>query len=289
VAASWALRRGFEQLDQTAAALCTLCGYVLQAGSDGQAARLAEAWDSIHQAASGLLAQVDESGLHHAACDLWETYCGVFVYTNAAFSRALSLAAECAGLAERPNLRDSWREAAARLKAATLDLFNGQYFPRGFRQDGELDEVVDSSTLGLCEPWRLLSPSLPDERRMIVFNLRALEQRLLQPLGDGQGLRRFEGDVYLGGVVGCVNTLWLAQVYLRLAVAEQADNPEGATELRDRALQYIHVCLQRATPAGLLPELIGLQPDTPYWAAPHAWASALLVRCALLLEEFATG
>ncbi|NPV49525.1 MAG: hypothetical protein HPY69_21480 [Armatimonadetes bacterium] len=285
VAASWALRRGFEQLDQTAAALCSLCGHVLSGPNDERPQRVAEYWEAIQRAASALAAQVDDRGLHHHACDLWETYCGIFVYTNAAFARALSLAAECAGLAERPRLQQQWSETAARLKAGTLELFNGTYFPRGMRQDGEVDDVVDSSTLGLCEPWRLLSPSHPEERAMALSNLREIERRLLQPLGDGHGLRRFEGDVYLGGVVGCVNTLWLAQVYLRLAVAEQAENPAEAASFRGRALDYIRVCLSRATPTGLLPELIGLQPDTPYWAAPHAWASALLVRCALLLDE----
>lgn len=285
VAASWALRRGFEQLDQTAAALCSVCSYVLSATNSERAQRLADCWESIQWAASGLEGQVDGSGLHHYACDLWETYCGVFAYTNAAFARALSLAAECAGLAERPQLQQQWADAAARLKAATVKLYTGVYFPRGLRQDGELDDVVDSSTLGLCEPWRLLSPSHPDERAMIVSNLREIERRLLQPLAGGEGLRRFEGDVYLGGVVGCVNTLWLAQVYLRLALTAQAKDRAEAAAFRDRAVGHIRVCLSRATPTGLLPELIGLQPDTPYWAAPHAWASALLIRCALLLDE----
>jgi GH15 family glucan-1,4-alpha-glucosidase len=54
---------------------------------------------------------------------------------------------------------------------------------------------------------------------------------------------------------------------------------------RDRAVEYLRLCLARTTPTGLLPELIGLQPDTPYWAAPHAWASALMVRCVHLLDD----
>lgn len=287
VAASWALRRGFEQLDQTAAALCSLCAYILEAEADEQHHRLSEYWESLSHAAAGLLAQVDDTGLHHHACDLWETYCGVFVYTNAAFARALDLAAQCAKLAHRPNLHRRWQQAAVKLKAAAVELYNGEFFPRGLRQDGALDDVVDSSTLGLCEPWKLLSPHHPEERQRLLSNLRAIEARLLQQLPEGLGLRRFEGDGYLGGVVGCVNTLWLAQVYLTLAVAEQAEDPREAASFRDRALAYVRVCLQRATPTGLLPELIGLQPDTPYWAAPHAWASALLVRCALLLGEMA--
>ena len=91
--------------------------------------------------------------------------------------------------------------------------------------------------------------------------------------------------MYLGGVVGCVNSLWGAQLYLRLTRAEQGNDPAQAKAWRDRALELIHLSLARATGTGLLPELIGLQRDTPYWAVPHAWASALLVRCVLLLEE----
>ena len=285
VAASWALRQGFEQLDQTAAALLSICNFVANSDDAHRAQRLRDYWDNIEQAAIGLAAQVDDNGLHHNACDLWETYCGVFLYTNAAFASALSAAATCARLAERTGLADEWQHTSDRLKQACKDLYNGTYFPRGFKENGVLDDAVDTSSFGLVEPWRLLSPHDPQERRMILSNLQEIEHHLAWPLDGYLGLRRFEGDVYLGGVVGCVNSLWGAQIYLRLARAEQGDNPTQAAAWRDRALELIHLCLARATCTGLLPELIGLQPDTPYWAIPHAWASALLVRCVLLLEE----
>jgi GH15 family glucan-1,4-alpha-glucosidase len=164
-------------------------------------------------------------------------------------------------------------------------MYNGVYFPRGLNAAGDLDDAMDTANLGLVEPWRVLSPHDPRDRKMILSNLQEMERRLRQPLGAYVGLRRFEGDVYLGGVVGCVNTLWAAQVYLRLAAAEQSDKPEAAADFRERAVAYLRLCLSRATATGLLPELIGLQPDTPYWAVPHAWASALMVRCAHLLDE----
>lgn len=287
VAASWALRQGFEQLDQTAAALLSICNFVNESDDAHRAQRLKDYWDHIEAAATGLAAQVDDNGLHRNACDLWETYCGVFLYTNAAFARAFEAAADCARLAERHALAEEWQHTSDRLKQACKDLYNGTYFPRGFKENGVLDDAVDTSSLGLVEPWRVLSPHDPEERRMILSNLAEIERRLAQPLDGFVGLRRFEGDVYLGGVVGCVNSLWGAQIYLRLAKAEQGDNPTEAKAWRERALELIHLALHRATPTGLLPELIGLQPDTPYWAIPHAWASALLVRCTLLLEETA--
>ncbi len=175
------------------------------------------------------------------------------------------------------------------MNSATLAEFNGHYFPRGYRSDGEPDQVMDSSTLGLVEPWALLSPADPHHRKMILSNLHEIEHRLGEPLPGGLGIRRFEGDAYLGGVVGCVNTLWTAQVYLQLAVAQKAASPAEAQSWRDQALSYIRLALSRATVTGLLPELIGLQPDTPYWAAPHGWASGLLVRCAVLLDQYETA
>ncbi|MEN6402241.1 MAG: glycoside hydrolase family 15 protein, partial [Armatimonadia bacterium] len=324
VAASWALRTGFEQLDQTAAALVSICHYITSAPQEQRSQRLTEYWEAIERGARGLQEEVDERGLHRHACDLWETYCGIFVYTNAAFARAFVSAAACARLADRQQLAEEWQHVAGRLKEACKNLYNGVYFPRGFKESGALDDAVDTSSLGLAEPWCVLSPHDPQERHMILTNLQEIERRLRQPvpaqypppyltrgvsaLSDSTdprsaglavsaphvspasaasemiGLRRFEGDVYLDGVVGCVNTLWAAQIYLRLAQAEQGDKPDEARDFRNRAIDYIRLSLARATPTGLLPELIGLQPDTPYWAIPHGWASSLMVHCLHLLD-----
>jgi len=285
VAASWALREGFEQLDQTAAALISLCELILHAEAERQPQLLREYWESIERAARGLQANVDERGWHQLACDLWETHCGVFIYTNAAFARAFARAAQCAQLAERSGLAQQWRQIAAQMAHACKNMFNGVYFPRGLNMWGEMDATMDSSTLGLIEPWRVLSPHHPEERKMILSHLQEMERRLLQPLGEYMGLRRYEGDMYLGGAVGGVNTLWMALVYLRLAEAEQNDKPAEARQFREKAKQYLRFCIRHTTPTGLFAEMIGLQPDTPYWAAPHAWASALFVRCALGLDK----
>ena len=117
---------------------------------------------------------------------------------------------------------------------------------------------------------------------MIESNLAIIQERLTAQLNDGKGIRRYEGDGYLGGAIGCVNTLWTAWVGLHLAQAYA--NSSRCEEYRQQAMEYIHFALEYATPTGLLPELIGTQPDTPYWAAPHSWASALLVECVLALD-----
>ena len=284
IAPSWSLREDFHQIDQSAAALIAICRYVLSLPADTQEAALQAKWPVMQRAASALAEMVDERGLHKAACDLWETYCGVFVYSNAAIYAALRDAAACAQIGGHTEAGSYWSSLAAKVRAATIDLYNGEYFPRGLHGAGQIDEVVDSSTLGLCEPFALLSVEEPDEREMIESNLAVIQQRLSVELPDGIGIRRYEGDGYLGGVVGAVNTLWAALVCLRLAESYHDEDNEKSNHYRDQAVDYINFCLAHTTPTGLLPELIGLQPDVPYWAAPHSWASALLVECILGLD-----
>jgi len=101
----------------------------------------------------------------------------------------------------------------------------------------------------------------------------------------GPAIRRYDGDAYLGGTAGCVNTLWAALVRLGLALSSLADEPAEAERLAAGALDYVHTCLHHATGAGCLPELMTAA-EYPYWAAPHAWASALLVKCVLVYDEW---
>ncbi len=284
IAPSWSLREDFHQIDQSAAALIGICRYILSLPTGRQKDELDNRWSTVQSAASALAQMVDESGLHKAACDLWETYCGTFAYSNAAIYAALRDAAACAQIGGRAEPASYWSSLAAKIRQATVDLYNGEYFPRGLREAGHTDTVVDSSTLGLCEPFALLSVDDPDERQMIESNLATIQQRLSVALPDGVGIRRYEGDGYLGGVIGAVNTLWTALICLRLAEAYQGEDTDKFSHYRQQAIDYINFCLARTTPTGLLPELIGLNPDIPYWAAPHAWASGLLVECILALD-----
>ena len=284
IAPSWSLREDFHQIDQSAAALLAICRHIQSLSKDAQQAALRARWPTIQRAAVALAQMVDERGLHKNACDLWETYCGVFVYSNAAVYAALREAAACAEIGGHTDQASCWSSLAAKMRQATVDLYNGEYFPRGLHPSGHVDTVVDSSTLGLCEPFALLSVDEPDERQMIESNLAVIQQRLGVSLDDGVGIRRYEGDGYLGGVIGAVNTLWAALVSLQLAKAYQDEATKKSNHYRHQAVEYIKFCLAHTTPTGLLPELIGLNPDIPYWAAPHAWASGLLVECVLAVD-----
>jgi GH15 family glucan-1,4-alpha-glucosidase len=273
VASSWALRDDFLQLDETSSALLLLCR--AGAAGDGQPdARLVEA---IRAGAAALLARLSPEGYHASACDLWETYAGTFAYTQASVAAALR---ESAALLER--LGDpqaaAIRAAADMARKAALSFYRGGYFLRG-RMDGRLDTTADSSTLGLVEPFGVLDLRNPAHWEMARSNLLVIERRLGFDYPDGRGIRRYEGDPYLGGAVGAVNTLWAALVCYRLAETA-ADTAERKT-LTGRAELYLRTVLARTTPAGLLPELLPNLPGVPYWAAPHAWASGLVVKCAL--------
>jgi len=203
-------------------------------------------WPAIEKAAEALTARVTPDGWHLPACDLWETYCGAFAYSNAAVSAGLRQAAVAAQIGGCRDLSERWAAAAEATRQATISSFNGSYFPR---------------------------------------TVEVIESRLGQRLDGGRGIRRYEGDCYLGGVIGCVNTLWLALVLLKVSRSYRQEDPARAEAARQRAACYVDFCLEHATPTGLLPELIGTADDTPYWAAPHSWASGLLVECVLEMDE----
>ncbi len=284
IAASWSLRDGFRQLDQSAAALLSICRWAL-ADAQQRQRRIADTYPIIQAAAGALSGLVDERGYHAPACDLWETFEGIFAYTNAAFAVSLQAAADCARLAGDTALAREWSALAVRAKRAALALFAGDHFARGLFSTGQTDNTIDSATFGLVEPFTIIDLNDPAQRCMALDNVATIEAALGCEIEGGPAIRRYQGDAYLGGAAGCVNTLWAAVVKLQLALASLADEPAAAAELADGALAYVRTCLHHATPAGCLPELMAAA-DFPYWAAPHAWASALLVKAVLAYDQW---
>jgi GH15 family glucan-1,4-alpha-glucosidase len=286
LASSWSLREDFLQVDQTAAAVIALCSEAAEAGRTGATETPTERWPSVKRGADALAGMVGSDGWHTFACDLWETYCGTFVYTNAAIYAALRGAAEVAALTGDEARAEAWLSVCRGMKAAVVAVHDGAHFPRGVLADARPDLAVDSSTLGVSEPFGLLSVGVPEERHLIETNLATVEERLRYTMPDGStGIRRYEGDGYLGGVIGCVNTLWFALVTLQVANSYAQQDARRAADLRTKAEGYLEFCLAHATPTGLLPELIGIYPEYPYWAAPHSWASGLMVKCLLELGK----
>lgn len=285
LASSWSLREDFLQIDQTAAAVIALAQGARDSCRRGGGAVPADVWTSLSRGADALMAMVGPDGWHSYACDLWETCGGRFTYSSSALHAALRDAATIAELQGDAARAQRWSDVSRRIKSAVMALHTGEYFPRGLLGDGQPDMVVDSSTLGVSEPFGLLDPRVTQERALIETNLAVIEERLRYTMADGStGIRRYEGDGYLGGVIGCVNTLWFALVCLQLATACRAEDARHAAEMREKAEGYLEFCLRHASPSGMLPELIGIYPEYPYWAAPHSWASGLMVKCVLELE-----
>ncbi|MGD9519696.1 MAG: hypothetical protein AB7W28_09265 [Armatimonadota bacterium] len=286
VAASWSLRRDFLQLDQSASAVLVLCRALEALAKDKNCLSTAglekRLWAALRAGTEGLLAHLDDDGYHHVACDLWETYAGVFAYTQASIVAALREARSCAAAQGASDLVSAIDPHLTAARSALISFYIDGYFVRG-RVHDRLDPTVDSSTLGLVHPFDLLDLSNLRERAMAVSNLETIEHRLGYDLPEGRGIKRYEGDGYMGGAVGTVNTLWAGLVCYRLALT--AVDRREVDRWRQKGESYVKVALAHATPTGLLPELVPVVGPHPYWAAPHAWALGLVIECALAADE----
>jgi GH15 family glucan-1,4-alpha-glucosidase len=254
---------------------------------DEQGSTRREFWPAVQKAGEYLLSQLDpQLGLHQPACDLWETFCGHFTYTNAAVWAGLKAGAQMAQAVGETGHQNDWETRAEELKQITIKrLWTGNFFARGIDASGRIDPVVDSSILGLVDPFGLLDLADAKERAMAEACVEMIERHLTISLNGFKAIGRFEGDNYLGGSAGGCNTLWLARVLLRLALAYKDFEPGRAESYRQRALEYIRVVLTRATKAGMLPELIGGPNLSDYWAAPHGWTTSSYIVNMLLLNQ----
>ncbi len=233
--------------------------------------------EMIRRAADYIISRQDpETGVHRNAFDTWETFIGSFTYSNAALHAGLKVAYRVLDDAK-------YAQAAQRMKDGVLSHFvrespdGYRYLTRGFKNDGSPDETVDSASLGAIEPFMLLDLQIPEELELAIGTLRAVTEKLEVDWMGARAIRRFEGDAYVGGVPACVNTLWMARCCLHVA-AKNGDN-----SLIERAQSYLQVVLKRATPTGLLPELMQGPSGQTYWAAPHGWAMASFVSGVLKL------
>lgn len=288
VAASWSLRMDFLQLDQTASALVVMCraAAASQEGAGGSGSQPGSErdwlWPAIRRGAEALMDAIEADGFHRRACDLWETYAGTFTYTQAAAIAALEACARAADARGEASLAAALSAAAERARKALMSLYLDGYFARG-RMDGSIDPTVDSSILGVVAPFNVLDLHDPDQRAIAISSFRTVEDRLGQQFGEGIGIRRYEGDGYMGGPVGAVNTLWAALVAYQLAIS--AADEDEARQWQQRAEKYVRVAVAHTTPTGLLPELIPVGSGFGWWAAPHAWASGLMIQCSLMAHR----
>ncbi len=240
--------------------------------------------EMVRLAADYLMSRLTERGVHGNAFDTWETFIGSFTYSNAAIYAAFVTAYRVLDEAK-------YLEAARTVKAGVLKEFvredNGYPFlVRGLDSHGQDDATVDSASLGAIDPFGLLDLNDARELQIAEGTLRAITERLDVEWMGGRAIRRFEGDAYVGGVPACVNTLWMARCCLKVANRlDEINRSEDAQELTQRAQTYLQTVLRRATPTGLLPELMQGPTGQPFWAAPHGWAMSSFVSGTLMLAK----
>lgn len=266
-APSWCVRYDELQLDQTCAMLHAAGCFADLLDGARREAFIGQMKDSAQRAAEAILNHVGADGLHLPAADLWECCYGSFAYTQAAVLAALRRGHEVFGTPAPDEQL---------LRGAMFDrLWDDEQgvWARRIDPEGQLDRTMDSSCLGLIYPWDVLDLSDPQDVRVAERTIESVAERLTVETPGGKAILRFERESYMGGGAGCVNTLWLALCRLKLAVHVDPDTRRHQVE---EAQALIQTALAHTNPVGQLPELIPAL-EFPYWAAPHGWASALLI------------
>jgi oligosaccharide amylase len=245
-----------------------------------------EYWAMTENALTYLKSALGKDGLHMQAFDLWEKFKGSFSYSNASIWAGMKVGAKWAEMRNEKILAKKMNAIADKIKQVIMkECWNGEYFARGYGQDGKLDWQLDSSIVGIFDPFKMIDTDDPDELKIIEQMVATIRQRLTKHLPTGDAIIRHEYDDYVDGCAGGVNTLWIARVILRLAIKLKKTNPEKSKQYRDDAVKYMRTVITRGTTTGLLPELIGGSPTTPLWAVPHGWAMASYLTCCRLLSE----
>ncbi|MDW7733093.1 MAG: glycoside hydrolase family 15 protein [Methanolobus sp.] len=248
-------------------------------------------WATVLSAAEYLMRRTPE-GMHEPCICLWETYQGVFTYTNAAIYGGLVGAARMAEDYNETSLASRWLERAGLIKQQTIErlwLPEEGYFARGFSH-GRIDKDIDASILGTFVPFNMLSADDENEREMIHSMIGNIESSLRVPVNDHYGIKRYEKDTYIDGNPWTVTTLWLSKAMLSLARSMKRTyaNTEKNEEweiMTTEALEYIRWSLRGTTCAGMLPEQVNKHTGRPAWAIPLSWSCALMLDNIVLLDE----
>lgn len=278
---SWCVHAEEIQLDQTCALVHAAGVFARRLGSS--APDFIESYrPTAERATRAILDHLDTTTwLHRKATDLWENSVGAFTYTQAAVIAALREAEEIFGI-EPERTGPVVRE---RLRARLVEAFwqpQTQRWLRRITPDGYPDPTLDSSAMGILDPWEVLDLYDADDRVLAGQTLDGISRDLRSQVKGGGAVLRFQNESYMGGGPGCVNTLWLAVCRLRLALT--ATDQQERSRQRALAMEDLQIALANTNPTGQLPELI---PKIlfEYWAAPHAWACSLLIEAVLTLRS----
>ncbi|NTV90275.1 MAG: glycoside hydrolase [Clostridiales bacterium] len=285
LAPSWGL-----QIDETGA---LVFGMLQHYKAAGDLEFLSSMWECMKKGAGFLMKYIDpDTGLPGLSFDLWEERLGEHAYSSAAVYAGLKACCEAAAiLGDEGAPVELWEKAADDILAAVErnfwkedwhrfirsvrvklnpwgDEFSGDTVmvkinPKGYERDFTREDwKVDASLLGLAIPFGAYKPDDPKMKG----TLEVIEQVLAAPVSGG--LRRYEGDNYIGGNPWLITTLWAALYHIRTGNVK-------------KALEYFEWSMKAATPLGLLPEQADRETGKAAWVIPLTWSHAMFV---LVLE-----
>ncbi|WP_319507121.1 glycoside hydrolase family 15 protein [uncultured Methanolobus sp.] len=284
-APSWGNFSFSTQIDETGSTIFAMDNYYRTLEQPIKAGFLDSVWATVLSAAEYLMRRTAE-GLHEPCICLWESYSGVFTYTNAAIYAGLMGAANMAMDYNEKGLADRWIERAELIKSTTIEKLwlDGGYFARGIIHDN-IDTAIDASIIGTFVPFNMLSAGDEKEREMIKSIIKNIEKQLRVPVNDHFGIKRYVDDNYIDGNPWIVTTLWLSKALLEMAISTSVTEKEELQTLQNDALKYINWSLKGATGAGMLPEQVNKYTGRPAWAIPLCWSCALMLDNILLLDK----
>jgi oligosaccharide amylase len=289
-APSWGNFDYSTQIDETGSTLYAMDVYYRTLEGLKKIEFLEEVWISVLRAAEYLMKRT-KTGLHESCMDLWETYYGIFTYTNASVYAGLVGASNLAEENGEAGLARRWKKRAEFIKQATIDRFWLQegYFAKGVISE-KLDKTLDASVLATYIPFGMLSPRKPVERDMIFFLIENIQKKLSSPVNRHYGIKRYENDAYINGNPWIVTTLWLSETMFALALdlpyEEEKDlYEETRKKLIEEGIKFLKWTLAGTTSAGLLPEQVDKSTGKPAWAIPLGWSCSLMLDNILLLDK----
>ncbi|TGC11532.1 glycoside hydrolase family 15 protein [Methanolobus halotolerans] len=288
---SWGNFSHSTQIDETGSTLFAMESYYSSLEPVLKREFLDRIWATVLSAAEYLMRRTPE-GMHEPCICLWETYSGIFTYTNAAIYGGLVGAAQMAKDYNEMDLASRWLERAELIKQQTIKqlwLPEEGYFARGIAHNGRIDKDIDASILGTFVPFNMLSADDENERAMIHSMIGNIESRLRVRVNDHFGIKRYEDDTYIDGNPWVVTTLWLSKAMLSLAgsikgVNDGTEKNEEWKIMTTEALEYIRWSLRGTTSAGMLPEQVNKHTGRPAWAIPLCWSCALMLENIVLLD-----
>ncbi len=252
----------FLQIDQTASVI-TATWHHFNVHKDMEF--LLDMWPMVRRAASFLASFLDRAtSLPLPSFDLWEETKSINCYSAATVAQGL-LDAESIS-AQLGKSLGAWGASAERVREAILKhMWDDErgLFKKSIRPEAK---AADSSTLFTIRYGIL---PLEDPRtRSLVENLR---KSLWSP--EHGGMARYEGDRYYGrDNPWIICTLWLADAYLKL-------------DQRDKAMELIEWCADRATSTLMLPEQIRADTGEPISVVPLVWSHATYVDAVISLAK----